>query len=135
VAVPGAYYGKPTDPTLFDTQRGRDFCVCTDKGYEHFRGAWRAVEAPRGCLILWLSSTPHGNKWADHGVDPERRGVFIAWQARALVPEADRAALKVKKLKAVHSGGSTDHWSTHVPKIHRGSHLYSNKGGITRVLY
>ena len=64
-----------------------------------------------------------------------RRAVYIAWQARALVPDAaDRARLKRKKLDAVYSGGSTDHWATHVPKVHRGSH-YSNGKRVTRVLY
>jgi hypothetical protein len=134
VVAPGAYYDKPTDPTLFDTGNGRDFCVCTDKGYAHFRGAWRAVEVPRGCLVLWLSNTPHGNKLADHGVDPERRGVFVSWQARALVSDAERATLKRKKMQAVATGGSTDHWSTHVPKVHKGSHM-SNGKKITQVLY
>lgn len=78
---------------------------------------------------------PCGNKLADHGVDPERRGVFVSWQARALVPDAEeRATLKRKKMNAVATGGSTDHWSTHVPKVHKGSH-YSNGKGVTQVLY
>lgn len=123
------------DPRLFDVSTGRDFCVCTPAGYEHFRDRWRAVEAPRGCLILWLSRTPHGNKLADAGVDPKRRGVYVAWQARELVPDvAERQALKRKKLDAVYAGGSTDHWATHVPKVHKGSH-YSNGKGVTKVMY
>ena len=134
VVAPGEYYDAPTDPTLFDTSRGRDFCVATRAGYAHFAGRWRAVEAPRGCLILWLSHTPHGNKLADVGVDPRRRVVYIAWQARALVPEGERETLKRKKMEAVYSGGSTDHWATHVPAIHRGSH-YSNGKKRTKVLY
>ena len=68
------------------------------------------------------------------GVDPRRRAVYIAWQARALVPEGEREHLKRKKMEAVYSGGSTDHWATHVPAIHRGSH-YSNGKKRTKVLY
>lgn len=135
VVAPGAYYDTPVDPALFDTSKNRDFCVCTPQGYEHFRDAWRAVDGvPRGCLILWISQTPHGNKLANVGVDPKRRVVYISWQARALVPEDDRASLKRKKMDVVFSGGSTDHWSTQVPKVHRGSH-YSNGKKITKVVY
>ena len=132
VVAPGAHAAP--DSRHFDATSGRDFAVCTDEGYKHFHGQWRAVEAPQGCLILWLSRTPHGNKLADKDVDPQRRVVYISWQARALVPDAERAALKRKKMDAVYSGGSTDHWSTQVPKVHRGSH-YSNGKGLTHVLY
>lgn len=37
-------------------------------------------------------------------------------------------------MSAILSGGTTDHWATHVPKIHRGSH-YSNGKGLTKVLF
>ena len=36
-------------------------------------------------------------------------------------------------LLGFHAGGTTDHWATHVPKVHRGSH-YSNGKGVTQVL-
>jgi hypothetical protein len=134
VVAPGAYYDHPADNTLFDTSTGRDFCICTDKGYDHFRGKWRAVEAPRGCLILWLSRTPHGNKLADFEVDPRRRGVYISWQARDLVSEEERNVLKRKKMDAVLEGASTDHWSTNMSRTYRGSH-YSNGQKKTKVLY
>lgn len=134
VFAPGQYYDSAPDPALFETSKGRDFCVCTDAGYKHFHGKWRCVEAPIGCLILWLSRTPHGNKLADPGVDPGRRCVYISWQVRTLVDDATRATLKRKKLDAVYTGGSTDHWATSVPKVHRGSH-YSNGKGLTNVIY
>lgn len=134
VFVPGSYYDAPPNPEWFTTNNGRDFCVCTESGYQHFHGRWRSIEAPRGCLILWLSKTPHGNKLADPGVDSTRRGVYIAWQARDLVDEEKRNALKRKKLNAVFTGGSTDHWATSVPKVHRGSH-YSNGKAITKVIF
>ncbi len=134
VFAPGNYYDSPPDPTLFETNKGRDFCVCTEAGYKHFHGKWRSVEVPRGCLILWLSRTPHGNKLADPGVDPLRRSVYISWQMRKLVDDDTRKSLKRKKLDAVYTGGSTDHWATLVPKVHRGSH-YSNGKGLTKVIY
>ena len=85
--------------------------------------------------MVWLSRVPHGNKLADPGVDPQRRVVYIAWQARALVPDEDeRRALKRKKMDALLSGGTTDHWATHVPKVHRDVH-YSNGKRKTAVLY
>ena len=108
--------------------------MCTPEGYEFFRDQWRAVEVPRGCLILWYSQTAHDNKLADPGVDPQRRGIYISWQDRRLVPSSERASLKRKKLKAVHSGGSTDHWAHHISKVHRGGH-YSNGKGLTKTLY
>ena len=138
VVSPGAHYDAPVDPDRFQTEKGRDFCVCTSAGHEALRGTWRAVEAPRGCLILWLSRTPHGNKLADLGVDPERRVVYISWQTRDLLRkfEGDRAleVVRDKKIRAISTGGTTDHWSTHVPTIYRGSH-YSNGKGLTKVLY
>ena len=138
VVSPGDHYRRSVDPDRFLIDSGRDFCVCSPKGYDDLRETWRAVEAPRGCLILWLSRTPHGNKLADVGVDPKRRVVYISWQARALVERYEGAeelrSLKRKKMDAVYSGASTDHWATHVPKVYRGSH-YSNGKGITNVLY
>ena len=137
VVSPGAYYDlKSTNPLYFDTSKNNDFCVCTPDGYATLHGTWRAVDCvPRGCLIVWISRLPHGNKLADPGVDPQRRVVYIAWQARALVPEEEeRQSLKRKKINAIMSGGTTDHWATHVPKVHRGSH-YSNAKGLTKVLY
>ena len=133
VVAPGAYADAPPDARLFG---GRDdFQTCTPAGYEHFRDAWRAVDGvERGCLILWLSRTPHTNKLADPGVDPRRRVVYIAWQARALVPEAERRALRQRKLDAVYSGATTDHWSTQAKRLYRGSH-YSNAKKRTKVLY
>lgn len=137
VVSPGAYCDAPSTNALhFDTSKKTDFCVCTPEGYAALHGTWRAVDnIPRGCLIVWTSRVPHGNKLADLGVDPQRRVVYIAWQARALVPnEGARRALKRKKMSAIMSGGTTDHWATHVPKVHRGSH-YSNGKGKTKVLY
>lgn len=135
VVAPGEHLH--TDPTHFYGGKG-DFATCTPAGFAHFHGKWRAVDqVPRGCLILWLSKLPHGNKRADVGVDPQRRAVYIAWQARALVPEEKRAGLKRKKLDAVYSGGTTDHWATHVPKVSRGSH-YSNwpdREHVSKVLF
>lgn len=132
VVVPGKH--STPNPRHFDATSGRDFAVCTSEGYAHFHDRWRAVEAPQGCLILWLSRTPHGNKLADEGVDPQRRAVYISWQARKLVTDDERVILKRKKMDAVYSGGSTDHWSTQVSKVYRGSH-YSNGKGRTKVLY
>ena len=134
VVAPGAYADRPPDPLHFDMSSGRDFCVCTDAGHEALRSQWRAVEAPRGCLILWLSRTPHGNKLADPGVDARRFVVYVAWQARALVTEEERADLRERKRNAVLTGGTTDHWATQVPRVYRGSH-YSNGQKRTRVLY
>jgi hypothetical protein len=138
VVSPGPYYTaeEPTNPLHFDTSKQTDVCVCTPEGYAALHGTWRAVDdVPRGCLIVWISRLPHGNKLADPGVNPQRRVVYVAWQARALVPDADaRAALKRKKMDALMSGGTTDHWATHVPKVHRGSH-YSNGKGASAVLY
>ena len=137
VVSPGPHYAAPPAPGLFEAAAGRDFCPATPAGYRAYAGTWRAVEVPRGSLVLWLSRTPHGNKLADVGVDPERRAVYIAWQARALVGDYEGEdalrALKRRKLDAVYAGGTTDHWATHVPKVHRGSH-YSNGKGVTQVL-
>ena len=134
VVSPGAYGDRTVDARWFTVDNGRDFCIATDEGYEALRGTWRAVEAPRGCVILWLSRVPHGNKLADFGVDPRRFVVYVSWQARALVTDDERRTLKRKKLGAVTSGGTTDHWATHVPRVHRGSH-YSNGAKKTRVVY
>lgn len=136
VVSPGPWYDRTADPTHFLMDNGRDFCVATEAGYAHYHGTWRAVDdLPRGCLVLWLSRAPHGNKLADVGVDPQRRVVYISWQARALVAtEDERRALARKKRTAILSGGTTDHWATHVPKVHRGSH-YSNGKQITHVLF
>ena len=134
VVSPGEYVDAPPNSEWFDVEK-RDFCPCTSAGYEALRGTWRAVEAPRGCVILWLSRLPHGNKLADFGVDPRRFVIFVSWQARALVSdEAERRALKRKKMDAVETGATTDHWSTHAVKVYRGSH-YSNGAGTTRVVY
>lgn len=137
VVSPGPWYEtREVDATLFATETGRDFCVATERGYAHLHGTWRAVDdVPRGCLILWLSRTPHGNKLSDVGVDPRRRAVYVSWQARALVAtEAERRDLRRRKWDAILSGGTTDHWSSHVPRVYRGSH-YSNGKGVTAVLY
>ena len=136
VVSPGAYCDQESiNATHFVTSKKKDFCVCTDEGYASLHGTWRAVDnIPRGCLILWLSRLPHGNKLADPGVDPQRRVVYIAWQARALLDENQRYTLKRKKMDAIMSGGTTDHWATHVPKVHKGSH-YSNGKGKSKVLF
>lgn len=135
VIAPGEYYNKPVDPNLFETGKGRDFCIATPAGYDKFRDQWRVVDSvKRGCLVCWLSATPHTTKRADLGVDPSRLGIYISWQYRELVPEDKRAALKKRKLDAVMSGGSTDHWSSQAPRIHRGSH-YSNGKRLTNVIY
>lgn len=136
VVSPGPWYETGPDSAHFDMNNGRDFCIATEQGYAHLHGTWRAVDdVPRGCLVLWLSRVPHGNKLADIGVDPRRRVVYISWQSRALVDsEEERRALKRKKMEAILSGGTTDHWATHVPAVHRGSH-YSNGKQITNVLF
>ena len=133
IVVPGAYTTEMPSTTLF--KAGKDFAVLNDVGYAEFKDKWVAVDqVQKGCIILWLSRTPHGNKLANHGIDPQRRVVYISWQDRRLVPEEEKVALKKRKLEAVYSGASTDHWSTQVPKMHRGSH-YSNRYGETKVLY
>ena len=132
VIAPGGYADAMPSNVLFNG--GRDYAPCTDEGYIHFHGKWRSVEAERGSLILWISRAPHANKLANCGVDPERRVVFISWQDRRLVDDTERNLLKKRKLEAVYSGATTDHWSTQIPKLHRGSH-YSNKNQQTRVLY
>lgn len=134
VVSPGAYAGAPPDPAHFTVDNGRDFCPCTPAGYSALRDTWRAVEAPRGCVILWLSRLPHGNKLADYGVDPRRFVVYVSWQARALVSDEERRHLKRKKLDAIATGGTTDHWATQASRIYRGSH-YSNGAKKTRVAY
>ena len=135
VIAPGQYYNKLVDPNLFEAGKGRDFCVATSAGYDGYRDQWRVVDCvKRGCQLCWLSGTPHTTKRADPGVDPSRLGVYISWQSRELVPEDKRANLKKRKLDAVMSGGSTDHWSTQAPRIHRGSH-YSNGKKLTKVIY
>ena len=114
----------------FEHGGNRDFCVCTDKGYEYFQGKWVCIDnVPRGHLVLWLSNTPHCNKLADYGVsDPQRKVVYITWQPRVLC--RDHRALKKQELDAVVTGGSTDHWAMHVPL---GSH-YSNGKRISNVI-
>lgn len=135
VVAPGPFYDAEVDTSLFHTEKGNDFCICTQKGYAHYRNEWRAVDGvPRGCLILWLSCVPHGNKLADHGVDPRRRIVFISWQARALVTDEEREILKNRKLFAIRTGATTDHWATNADRLHRGSH-YSNGKKLTQVVY
>lgn len=134
VVSPGPWYSAEPDASLFDLGNHKDFCRITETGYRHLDGTWRAVEAPRGCLIMWISSLPHTNKFADAGVDPCRLVVFLAWQSRRLITDSERACLKRKKRAMIFSGGTTDHWSTHIPKIHRGSH-YSNRHPKTSVLY
>lgn len=134
VVSPGEYADAPPNPDWFTVDNGRDFCPCTPAGYDALRGTWRAVEAPRGCVILWLSRLPHGNKLADFGVDPHRFVVYVSWQARALVTDEERRVLKRKKMDAVTTGGTTDHWSTQVTRVYRGSH-YSNGAKKTKVVY
>lgn len=134
VVSPGAYLDAPPDPTLFTVDNGRDFCPCTPAGYDALRGTWRAVEAPRGCVILWLSRVPHGNKLSDFGVDPHRFVVYVSWQARALVTDEERRDLKRKKMTAITTGATTDHWATQASRVYRGSH-YSNGAKKTRVVY
>lgn len=134
VVSPGKYTEQPPDPEWFHVANGKDFCTCTPLGYEMLRDSWRSVEAPRGCVILWLSRTPHGNKLADFNVDPRRFVIYVSWQARALVSQDERNVLKRKKMSAVTSGATTDHWSTQVPRVYRGSH-YSNGSKRTKVLY
>ena len=137
VVAPGEH--RRTDPRHFECQATRDFSTCTPDGYSHFDGRWRAVDGvDRGVLLLWASRLPHGNKLANPGVDPERRGLFIAWQPRALVPVAERNALRWVKWNAIRRGGSTDHWATFVPgkdqRGTRGGH-YSNKNKQSRVIF
>lgn len=135
VVSPGDWYDRPPAPTLFDMSKGKDFCKITDEGHAALVGTWRAVEVPRGSLVVWVSRLPHANKLADVGVDPRRLVVFVSWQSRRLVGgDEARAALKRKKAQAIASGASTDHWATHVPKMHRGSH-YSNGAKRTKVLF
>lgn len=134
VVSPGAYADVPPNPDWFTVDNGRDFCPCTPSGYDALRGTWRAVEAPRGCVILWLSRLPHGNKLSDFGVDPHRFVVFVSWQARALVTDEERRVLKRKKMDAVTTGATTDHWSTNATRVYRGSHM-SNGAKKTKVVY
>ena len=136
VFVPGVWT-HPHDASHFRYDTGRDFCVCTKAGYEFFHGRWRCIDGvPRGCLIMWLSNTPHGNKLADFGVtDPIRMVVYICWQSVRLAGSAEeRRNTRKRKLEAAVTGASTDHWATHVKKLHRGSH-YSNGKGVSHVLY
>ena len=134
VVSPGEYVEEPPDAAWFTVDNGRDFCPCTPLGYDMLRSTWRAVEAPRGCVILWLSRLPHGNKLADYGVDPRRFVIYVSWQARALVNEEERRNLKRKKMMAIQTGATTDHWATQATRVYRGSH-YSNRYKKTRVLY
>jgi hypothetical protein len=136
VAAPGAH--QNSDPAHFDSNAKRDFATCTSAGYAHFEGKWRAVDdLDAGVLILWDSRLPHGNKLADAGVDPQRRGMFICWQPAALVDDTERPALKKRKWDAIINGGTTDHWAGYVPggnKGHRGSH-YSNGKQLSKVVH
>jgi hypothetical protein len=134
VVSPGEYMDAPPNPDWFTVDNGRDFCPCTPTGYSALRDTWRAVEAPRGCVILWLSRLPHGNKLSDYGVDPHRFVVYVSWQARALVTDDERRVLKRKKMDAVTTGATTDHWSTNASRVYRGSH-YSNGAKKTKVVY
>ena len=118
----------------FHVEKRGDFCKATPHGYEVLRDTWRAVEAPRGCVILWLSRLPHANKKADYGVDPRRFVIYVCWQSRALVDESERATLKRKKMDAINSGGTTDHWPTNGKRNPGGNH-YSNKDKKTKVVY
>tara|TARA_B110001450_G_scaffold255469_1_gene283092 strand:- start:2507 stop:3544 length:1038 start_codon:yes stop_codon:yes gene_type:complete len=134
VVSPGEYADAPPNPDWFTVDNGRDFCPCTPAGYGALRDTWRAVEAPRGCVILWLSRLPHGNKLSDFGVDPHRFVIYVSWQARALVTDEERRVLKRKKMDAVTTGATTDHWSTNASRVYRGSH-YSNGAKKTKVVY
>tara|TARA_B110001452_G_scaffold89681_1_gene73625 strand:+ start:11545 stop:12582 length:1038 start_codon:yes stop_codon:yes gene_type:complete len=134
VVSPGAYVDALPNPDWFTVENGRDFCTCTPSGYDALRGTWRAVEAPRGCVILWLSRLPHGNKLSDFGVDPHRFVIYVSWQARALVTDEERRVLKRKKMDAVTTGATTDHWATNAKRVYRGSH-YSNGAKKTKVVY
>ena len=134
VVSPGEYMDAPPNPEWFIVDNGRDFCPCTPAGYTALRHTWRAVEAPRGCVILWLSRLPHGNKLADYGVDPHRFVVYVSWQARALVTDDERRVLKRKKMMAVTTGATTDHWATNATRVYRGSHM-SNGAKKTKVVY
>ena len=134
VVSPGEYMDALPNPEWFTVDNGRGFCPCTPAGYSALRATWRAVEAPRGCVILWLSRLPHGNKLSDAGVDPHRFVVYVSWQARALVTDEERRVLKRKKMDAVTTGATTDHWSTNASRVYRGSH-YSNGAKKTKVVY
>ena len=105
VVAPGEH--KHTHEMHFCSDQKRDFAVCTPAGYSYFDGMWRAVDSvERGVLILWASRLPHANKLSDKGVDPERLGLFISWQPRALVPMAEQMQLKRQKWRAITSGGT-----------------------------
>lgn len=134
VVSPAAVANTPPNSTWFDVGNGRDFCPLTSQGYDALRTTWRAVEAPRGCVILWLSRLAHGNKLSDAGVNPRRFVIYTSWQARALVTDEERQLLKLKKMAAVTTGATTDHWSTNTKRLYRGSH-YSNGSKKTKVMY
>ena len=52
----------------------------------------------------------------------------------ALVTDDERSVLKRKKMDAVTTGATTDHWATSVARVYRGSH-YSNGAKKTKVVY
>ena len=85
VFVPSAWL-EPHQESHFHNSGGRDLCVCTKAGYDFFHGKWRCVDdVLRGCLILWLSNTPHANKLANFGVsDPLRMVAYTCWRLCAL---------------------------------------------------
>ncbi|MBD53197.1 MAG: hypothetical protein CL450_07915 [Acidimicrobiaceae bacterium] len=137
VVAPGQH--TKIDAAHFNDDAKGDFATCTPAGYEHFEPLWRAVDnLDAGILILWDSRLPHGNKLADHGVDPQRRGLFICWQPAALFEDVeDRSSLKKRKWRAITGGGTTDHWAAYVPggdRGHRGGH-YSNKHKRSKVIH
>ena len=141
VVSPGDHYTRPVDATLFKTDTGRDFCVCTAAGYAALRPT-----CARGRGSAWLPysvalahAPRHGNKLADVGVDPNRRVVYIAWQSRDLIKKYEGGMEAVRALTQK-DGGHLQRWH-HRPLVHarsqkpyRGSH-YSNGKGLTKVMY
>lgn len=127
----------PYDPQHFVVSSRDDFTPLSSSGYERYARCWRAVEqVSAGCLILWLSRTPHGNKLADASAPiTTRGGVYVCWMPRALSgSEVEQRTLKKRKLEAALDGRTGDHWPTLLKKKYGGAH-YSNRNDRTSVLY
>ena len=110
-----------------------DFCKLSEKGYQFFSPRMFFAKLKRGECVLWASDLVHGNKAADAGVDPTRKGFYIC-RIPFFGNDNERREIVQKKVTMVKSGKIQTHWPNNVDSTTGGSH-YSNRGDHTRVLY
>ena len=117
-----------------------DFSKLNDTGLKKCFGYWRYIDkVPAGCLILWPSSLPHGNKSANKTCQEKGRyGLYICYLPKEIETTDEHNHTERQKREAINGGYSYPHWPLYLGRPcdrKRGSH-YSNRGSdATKVLY